>query len=220
VRCHNEIARSYAQHPMGRSLRPVDERVIAGITPLPGHGPFDAAGLRYEVKSNAGHMVHGEALLDSDGHTITQNEAEARFVVGSGEQALTFLIERGDGYLFESPISWYVKEGLWDLAPGYKMNGPHFERPIGVGCLFCHANHAEAVEESENHYRDPIFQGYAIGCERCHGPGEHHAQQPAVQAGELPNIVNPANLEPILREGSASNATSREIRELFVPAAR
>lgn len=53
---------------------------------------------------------------------------------------------------------------------------------------------------TENRYRQPIFQGHAIGCERCHGPGELHVRKPEPVGDELPNIVNPAKLQPMLRE--------------------
>ena len=56
------------------------------------------------------------------------------------------------------------------------------------------------MEGTENRYREPIFQGHAIGCERCHGPGELHVNDPETIDQEAPNIVNPARLEPALRE--------------------
>jgi predicted CXXCH cytochrome family protein len=66
-------------------------------------------------------------------------------------------------------------------------------------CLYCHANRVEPVEGTVNRYRPPTFRGHAIGCERCHGPGELHAQHPGGEAPD-PTIVNPAVLEPALRD--------------------
>jgi predicted CXXCH cytochrome family protein len=63
-------------------------------------------------------------------------------------------------------------------------------------CLYCHVNRVEPVEGTVNRYRPPTFRGHAIGCERCHGPGELRVRQPdAAQT-----IVNPAALEPSLRD--------------------
>jgi cytochrome c-type biogenesis protein CcmH/NrfG len=79
----------------------------------------------------------------------------------------------------------------------------HFGRPITLGCLFCHCNQAEYVAHTVNRYRQPIFQGYAIGCERCHGPGELHVKRRAdgeVVDGLDDSIVNPARLDHSLRE--------------------
>jgi tetratricopeptide (TPR) repeat protein len=113
---------------------------------------------------------------------------------------MAFLLERGDGYLFESPITWYSKKQKWGLSPGYENDNLHFERFVKPTCLFCHSNQFDHVEGTENRYRQPIFQGHSIGCERCHGPGELHVRKPEQVGDEPPNIVNPASLKPPLRE--------------------
>ena len=119
------------------------------------------------------------------------------YVLGSGTRALAFLMGRDD-YLFESPITWYSQKRAWGHSPGYDVNDRHFERQITPGCLTCHANAAEHVEGTEGRYRPPTFRGHAIGCERCHGPGELHVREPVDKSG--PNIVNPRDLAPALRE--------------------
>ena len=88
----------------------------------------------------------------------------------------------------------------WDLAPWTKNRTDQFERPINRECLFCHANRVEHVAGTENRYRAPVFQGHAIGCERCHGPGERHMAQGIAPNQTEPNIINPRKLEPALRE--------------------
>ena len=52
-----------------------------------------------------------------------------------------------DGYLFQSPISWYSGRHVLDLSPGYRDRNSHFDRPVDANCLFCHANHAEPLKE-------------------------------------------------------------------------
>jgi hypothetical protein len=130
---------------------------------------------------------------------IAQQEAESPYVIGSGEQALAFELNRG-GYLFESPITWYSQKQKWDLSPGYEKDNLHFDRLVKTACLFCHSNRFDQVAGTENHYREPIFRGHSIGCERCHGPGELHVNNPESTDQEALNIVNPARLEPALRE--------------------
>src|SRR5262249_1800130 len=87
-------------------------------------------------------------------------------------------------------------------APGYKSRNLHFERRVSGDCLFCHSNRVEAIPHRVNQYVEPIFAGYAIGCERCHGPGRLHADSYArgEMEGTACSIVNPARLEPELRE--------------------
>ena len=168
--------------------------------PETGSSSFRAQGLEYAVERRGDHVFHQEIKRDSSGAVVSQNQAEARFVIGSGEQALAFLLERGDGHLFESPITWYSRKKKWDLSPGYEKDNLHFERFIKPACLFCHSNRFDHVPGTENQYRQPIFMGHAIGCERCHGPGELHISKPERRSGEPPNIVNPARLQPALRE--------------------
>ncbi len=196
ARCHADLSQAYRNHPMGRSLRPIDLVTIPGT----GSSSFQAQGFEYSVERRGDRVFHKEIKRGSDGKVVSQNEAEARYVIGSGEQALAFLLERGDGHLFESPITWYTRKQKWDLSPGYENDNLHFERFVKPACLFCHSNRFDHVEGSENRYRHPIFLGHAIGCERCHGPGELHVKKPERMNNDLPNIVNPAKLEPALRE--------------------
>src|SRR5262249_32128900 len=123
------------------------------------------------------------------------------FALGSGKRGRSYLIDH-EGYLFQSAISWFTQTNSWNLAPGLEPH-PHSDRRLTVECLFCHCNSVEPVAVTSNHFREPIFRGcYAIGCERCHGPGELHAQ--LRQEGDTPDedtsIVNPGRLPPALRE--------------------
>ncbi|HKI16384.1 MAG TPA: multiheme c-type cytochrome, partial [Isosphaeraceae bacterium] len=197
VRCHADIVASFGRTPMGSSLAP-----LGSVPPIGGDGtsarpPFEVQGLRYSVENRGGHVIHIESRHDASGRVVARNEAEVQYVLGSGRQAFAFLIER-DGYLFESPITWYAGERKWQLSPSYERRNYHFDRPILEDCLFCHTNRVERASSALNRYRPPIFHGYAIGCERCHGPGEIHVGRSKVIDGKDLSIVNPANLEPSL----------------------
>ena len=195
LRCHAEIGEAYSRHPMGRSLAPIAAAPAVG----PGKAQFESQGLHYSIEEVAGRVIHKEEKHDPSGRIIAESEAEVRYVLGSGKQAISFLIDRG-GYLFESPITWYIRERRWGLSPGYDERNRHFNRPILADCLFCHANRVDRVAGTVNRYREPIFHGHAIGCERCHGPGELHAGRPIMADGVDVTIVNPAKLQPTLRD--------------------
>jgi tetratricopeptide (TPR) repeat protein len=197
--CHAEIAATYRRHPMGNSLFPVAD--ASAVTPDAESAPlqFEAHGFRYSIERRAGRVFHKEFRQDASGRAIAQIEAEVQFAVGSGRRAVSYLIER-DGFLFESPITWYAKDKRLGLSPGFDKSSARFERPILAECLFCHANRVERATSAVNRYRTPIFRGHAIGCERCHGPGELHIGRPELVDGIDMTIVNPANLEPSLRD--------------------
>src|SRR5437764_1144006 len=104
-----------------------------------------------------------------------------------------------DGFLIESPLTWYASRQGWGLSPGYdRPDQQGFGRGIDAVCLYCHAGQAELVGESKQQFQ---IREAAIGCERCHGPGSlhlarHTAQRAAGKAADGPDltIVNPAHL--------------------------
>ncbi len=200
--CHAGHAETYRQHPMGRALAPLGAADQVERFGPETHNPFHALGATFEVIPRGRHVVHRQVNRNARGEEVAVVEAEVSFVLGSGRQGRSYLLNRG-GYLFQSPISWYSGEKVWDLSPGYKKNFFGFARQITVDCLFCHSNRVEPVAHTVNRYEEPIFRGYVVGCERCHGPGELHVD--SRQRGEHPDgndftIVNPRHLEPALRE--------------------
>jgi Flp pilus assembly protein TadD len=196
ARCHADVAADYRRHPMGRSLAPIAEAGMPALAEAADGRPlFEAGGLEYSIEDRGGRVYHREVRRDASGRVVAHNEAEVQYVLGSGNYGASFLVDR-DGSLFQSPISWYARERRWDLSPGYQRDNVHFDRPVTPRCLYCHANRVEPVEGATNRYRPPTFRGHAIGCERCHGPGALHAARPGGAAA----IVNPAALEPALRD--------------------
>lgn len=160
---------------------------------------FEAGGSRYTIEHRGGREIHREARLDHRGKVLAEVEAEVAYALGSGSRGISYLVEH-DGRLYQSPISWFSQKARWDLSPGYERDNVHFSRPIEPSCLFCHANHVEPVEHAVNRYREPTFRGHAIGCERCHGPGELHLRGQRIVGERDTTIVNPRHLEPALRD--------------------
>jgi Flp pilus assembly protein TadD len=186
---------------MGRSLTPL--RGDAEGPPIGAAAglPFEAKGVHFSVERREGRVFHKMGRRDAKGNAFGEIEAEVRYVLGSGTRGIAFLIER-DGFLFQSPIAWFAQQGRWDISPGYGEFDaqPNFERPIQPDCLSCHANRFRPVAGTLNRYEPPIFEGHAVGCERCHGPGALHADRPGPSAEPDSTIVNPARLSPPLRE--------------------
>src|SRR5262249_5199815 len=117
------------------------------------------------------------------------------FFIGSGSAARSFLWSK-EGFLFQSPVTWYAGPARWDLSPGYESKGgPDLGRAIEPECLNCHASRLQPVAGTRNGYRRPPFRAPGVGCERCHGPGAGH-----VLAPRPTNIVNPAKLQARRRD--------------------
>jgi hypothetical protein len=193
--CHEAIAASYARHPMGRSF------FATARAPAPPAGerqnnPFRAFGERFLVEYQGSRAHHVRTRLDPAGRPAAEQKCEVDYVIGSGTRGYSYLTDH-DGYLFQTPISWYSQKNKgWDLSPGFTP-GLLTGRAILPECLFCHANRANHVDGSENRYAKPVFDGHAIGCQRCHGPGELHVAAPGAGKGADgidPTIVNPKHL--------------------------
>src|SRR6267154_677688 len=89
------------------------------------------------VERRGDRIMHRESQRDAQGQVLNSQEEEAAFAIGSGGRGLSYGINR-DGYLFQSPISWFSQKERWDLSPGYQNRDSHFGRPLMPACLFCH----------------------------------------------------------------------------------
>lgn len=200
-KCHPSQHASYHRTGMGRSMAEVD------LAREPPDADFDHAlsKRRYQVRRKDGRLWHRELLMTSGPDEVVLSEFPLKYVVGSGRHSLTYLVE-ADGFLVESPVTWYTSKQAWGMSPGYdKPNHSAFERATGESCLICHAGHAEA--QGGSLHRMHIKEA-AIGCERCHGPGalhveRHRTPRAATEVRPEPidfTIVNPAHLSRELGE--------------------
>lgn len=198
--CHPSEFQSYTAHPMYRSWGQVH-----GSTDLE---TFDVRsqftvgfGLSYRVERRGEAIFHHEAMTDTEGRLIYDQEVPVRFFIGSGTRGKSYAIDR-NGMLFQSPISWYSKDARWALSPGYDApHHPRFDRRVADQCVECHAGRALAAG-ADHRFLEPVVAEAAIGCERCHGPGrehvEFHRRQGATPRSDA--IVNPAVLSSDRRD--------------------
>jgi tetratricopeptide (TPR) repeat protein len=189
--CHHANHRSY--------LLTDHSRALADVSPAdePPDGSFEhkLSGRSYRVYRRDGQLRHEEVLRSAEGQEITRVDLPLRYRVGSGHFTRSYLVEQ-DGFLHESPITWYTATRKWGMSPGYDF--PHhwgFDRPVVAGCVACHAGRVEAVEGTLHRL---AIREQAIGCESCHGPGSLHV---ALYRGGGPapgeedrTIVNPRRL--------------------------
>jgi hypothetical protein len=201
---HDDIARSYAHHPMGRSLQPIESLLDRQRYTPDTNIPFTVLDRRFEVVRRGNRLWHRQSALPltqpspppgGEGWVggAIELAQEVRWAIGSGAKGYSYLTER-DGYVFQTPISWFTHKQRWDLSPGF---GPEVlaGRLVSSSCLYCHANRLQEHPERPDRFASPVVL-QAIGCERCHGPGERH-----VRTGDRWDIVNPARLTPQLRDG-------------------
>jgi hypothetical protein len=197
--CHADTCKSYHAHPMGRSAE-----FLKGGTPLekfPAGGPaaFTSGPFDFTVEKTPDGMVHRTRLREPS--PVPELAVPVQVAIGSGTRGRSYL-SVDDGWVWQSAASWFGPEQKWDVSPGFRV-GTVSRRVITPACLYCHVDHVEPVPGTQNRYREPLFaRQAAVGCERCHGPGELHAAERADDPRpRLPDtsIVNPKHLSPALQ---------------------
>jgi tetratricopeptide (TPR) repeat protein len=211
VRCHGSShVEPFAQTPMGRSLIPMAALAASNWYDQAHHNPIKAFDSLLAIERQGQRVWHSQSKGDEK-HPIFQDKREVHYAIGSGNHGHSFLSLEGDGYLFQTPISWFgKKQQFWDVSPGFSE---FRRRPVAAECMFCHADRAVPVEDYGNRYQVPVGGWHAIGCERCHGPGEKHIHNRSLQKVSPETdifkkevteadytIVNPGKLRPELAE--------------------
>jgi hypothetical protein len=209
--CHAGEDASFRRTGMGRSMAFVDPAAA------PPDGVFDhpVSKRRYRVYRQDGQVWHRESLLAGGTQEVVLNDVPLKHVVGSGRHAQTFLAEI-DGFLVESPLTWYAARKAWSMSPGYdRAEHAGFQRAVGETCLSCHAGQAAAEGGSVHRMR---IDEAALSCERCHGPGALHVER---HSKSLPSgddeaalddtIVNPSRLSRELAEAVCGQCHLRAV---------
>lgn len=199
LECHAVEAKSYSETAMARSI--VELAKEAGPAPfndrveLPKSFPF-----QYSVKRDIGISVE-ELSLDPQGNAVCRQTEKLTMAIGSGAHATTFAVARPGVSFFEAPLTWYRSLSAWAMSPGYeRADHRRFNREITAECLFCHAGQVNHVTGSRNRFDAdrPIVEA-AIGCERCHGPGDEHVRaqrgNAAVGKSLSATLVDPGKLD-------------------------
>jgi predicted CXXCH cytochrome family protein len=184
ARCHSSIYNSYTSTAMGRASGPAKENLI------PADFLHTKSGVHYRIYSEGNRIW---LSFERPGDPAVRGKRELLYFIGSGRRGLTYLFAT-DGFVFESPINWYAKAGMWDMTPAYQTaREVPLNLPTYTSCLRCHVSGMQPpLKGTDNHYRMPVFAFSGITCEACHGPGGAH-----VKGG---GIVNPAKLSPDRRD--------------------
>lgn len=218
--CHPAIYRRYMATGMAKTSGAVGGSVFRESF---AHAAFSdaASGASYRVSPALG----GYRLEFSRDATIA-GERLLKWFVGSGHTGRSYLFSL-DGFLFQSPVSYYSAAARWDVSPGYQRSSSiNLTRPVEPRCLQCHASRLDRVAGTENGFRAPPFLEGGIGCERCHGPGRDHVARMSSRTGGSGGIVNPARLAPARRDsvcaqchltGAARVARLRPRHDVYQP---
>ncbi|MBV7532874.1 multiheme c-type cytochrome [Chitinophaga sp. sic0106] len=107
-----------------------------------------------------------------------QEKAHFAVTIGQGRKAQTYLSFKENKY-YQLPISYFMQVHSWANSPGYPATHPYFNRSVPATCFSCHSSYVHVEASYEGMQRIEKFAEnevmYGINCERCHGPGQEHA---------------------------------------------
>lgn len=199
--CHLPINDSYHHHAMGRSADFVKGGAVLEKYDPTAKPSFTLGNFDFSVEKTPEGVRHRIKARNPGTASVPDFVTSSEIAIGSGTRGRSYLTTTDDA-VWQTAISWFGPDQRWDVSPGFQL-GTTAQRAILPECLFCHVNHVEPIPGTENRYRQPVFPTQlAIGCERCHGPGELHVRERAgnaVLAGLDTSIVNPKHLTPALR---------------------
>lgn len=186
--CHRDIYERYRKTPMANASG------LATDGFLPGGFTHAASGIEYRMEKEGGKVYLaferkpvlglGIAVVEPGGADALvgpgmarelKGRREMRYFLGSGKRGRTYLFEQ-EGYWFESPINWYAKKRVWDMAPNYlKVREMPLTLQVDPGCLRCHSSGAQpSLPEARNRYAGAPFLRGGITCASCHGDASAH----------------------------------------------
>jgi predicted CXXCH cytochrome family protein len=167
--CHREIYERYGKTPMAHASGPATEGF------LPADFLHGGSGVHYRVTEEDGHVWLSYAREDSAPDRAMSGRQELRYFIGSGKRGRTYLFEQ-QGYWFESPVNWYARKQVWDMAPSYQgVREMPLTLEVDPGCLHCHTTGtARSLKDARNHYSGEPFASGGIACVSCHGDGSAH----------------------------------------------
>lgn len=175
--CHTDLAESYRHKGMARAFfRPRPETDIEDFSAP----PFFHAPSRQHVQI----VRQGERLVfrrwqtDAAGRQVHLFEREVDWILGSGNNARTYLYRTEGGEMFQLPLAWYTQTRTWGMPPGYdRPDHDGVLRRVRRECLFCHNAYPELPAGADAHGASQVFPAEmpeGLGCQRCHGPGSEH----------------------------------------------
>lgn len=167
--CHADAFDSWLETSHSRALALLDP----AQEPEGGTVVDEKTNRLYEIFKEGDEFRHRESIQTPDGEQLVLAEHAVDYVIGSGNFSRSYLVDV-DGFLFESPVTWYARKEAWGLSPGYESYNSGFERPTEIRCIECHVGR---VEPSDGAMHRLAIHDMTIGCERCHGPGSLHKEK-------------------------------------------
>ena len=172
--CHDAIFRQHAASAHAQALTPVSPQIHGKFFRLRAHVVDPLIKTVYSVRA-----AQDGCFMIMDG-PAGHESLRADLAVGSGRAGQTYLHRSGPGEWITLRISYYRSAHGWTFTPKQKPGEEAFAPRAGVpmdamrtlSCLRCHTTFQVSGPDGPDLRRSLL----GIGCERCHGPAQAHAQ--------------------------------------------
>ena len=154
--CHAEIAATYAETGMGRSFYRVTPETMAHLGDERSFR-HERSGREYVIREEDGRYYLRREEIGGG----ADFEKEIHYVMGSGNNARTYLHQYPSGKVVELPLGWYSENGgRLAMSPAFDqpIHGG-FRREIGFECMGCHNGYPRIEPGADAPGRDPLFPG-------------------------------------------------------------
>jgi hypothetical protein len=216
--CHPDQFESQQRSRHARTLRRADS--LADLPwPAPPVGDRDNPSVTHRL-AHDGNRIEAATTVGSDIF-----RAVIAYALGSNHQGQSFLARDDQGLAYELRISRYPAAPEWDRTMEHPAVPPdaagYLGRPVSPEtarrCLHCHATNFRAAREPDGR---PEASDRGIGCERCHGPGGHHAAAVAVPFPDMaiarPRLASAAQVVALCGECHTAPASTTRSDSGFV----
>ncbi|HWM91882.1 MAG TPA: tetratricopeptide repeat protein [Thermoanaerobaculia bacterium] len=175
--CHTDIAETYRHKGMARAFfRPRPSTDIEDFSAPPFFHTKSRQHL--QIVRQGERLVFRRWQTDSEGRPIHLFEREIDWILGSGNNARTYLYRTEGGEMFQLPLAWYTQTRSWGMPPGYdRPDHDGVLRRVRRECVFCHNAYPEMPTGADAYGAAQVFPAdlpEGLGCQRCHGPGAEH----------------------------------------------
>jgi tetratricopeptide (TPR) repeat protein len=188
--CHSSIYEHYEATPMARA----SGAAINGL--IQRSFTHAASDVHYRIFERDGADWLSYARPETAAGGYLKGEVKLAYFIGSNTRGRTYLFDR-DGYWFETPVNWYAKKRVWDMAPNFLgAREMPLTLPVDANCLHCHVSGvAAALPGARDHFTGAPFARGGIGCASCHGDAAEHVRT----KGKTP-VLNPAKMDAARRD--------------------
>jgi hypothetical protein len=174
-RCHAEIYNKQSKSNHAHALRPIRGSELERL--LKSNPIGERGGYRFEYRdASPGLTVTARGTGGDDA------AATLEWAFGTGSVGMTPVGRYADGQYFEHRVSYYAQAKRLGITPGQPVR-PSSNATQALGtrqkpgeirqCFNCHSTRLDVTSDA---VLDLTSMEPGVQCERCHGPGEAHAE--------------------------------------------